>query len=350
MDKVISTTLKVIAILLVVWLLYFLRDILAYFLLAFLVSAALRPSVDYLASKKIPRIVGGIIIFLFVGGIFVLIISLALPLLISEIQNLVTNAPQYFHNLINLFPKIEKATNGMLSAKNLQSSLNNFFQTLSHGFTAIFGIVSKFFGGLFNIVFIAIITFFLTIEKDIEKKISKFLFSENKKLETKFFKAWERAGNLAGRWLQGYLIAGTVVGFLVYLGLTIIGVKYALIFAFLAGILEIIPSIGPILAALTASLFALSQGGIPMALWTVIVFLAVQSIQNFLITPFVMKNRVYLHPILVFTALFIGVRIAGTLGAILAVPVTAIILAILRENYPEYIVWSPKERPPLKLK
>lgn len=340
MDKVISTTLKVIGVLLVVFALYFLRDVIFYFLFAFLIAAALRPSVDYFEKRKIPRAVSTVSIFLLFLIVILLIFTLTIPLLIQESQTFFNNLPDYLENLIDSFSRLERTESGLYLLKNIESAISNIFQNIPQSIMSIVGTIPKFFGSLHNVIFVLVVAFYLTMKKDIIEKFSTFLFSENKELEKKFLRNWKRAEQLAGRWLQGYLISGITVAILVYIGLSIFGVKYKLLLAFLAGILEIIPLFGPLIAGIIGVFFTLIYAGFPKAILVAIVFLAVQVIENYLITPLVMRNRIYLHPVLVIIILFIGTKVVGILGTIFFIPFFAILLTILKDHYPDYIFWK----------
>jgi predicted PurR-regulated permease PerM len=342
MDKVISATLKILGVLAGVLILYFIRDVIAYFLIAFILASALRPGVDYFERKKIPRILSSILMFLIFFGLIGVVIGFTLPMFVTEFQNFLNSAPQGLQSITNWLTRIEKTTGGLIMAEQIQNTLSNFFQGLSTSFTSTLTIVSKFFSGLVNVAFVVIITFYFMIEKEVPERLSSLFLSGNKKLENKVLKSWKKAEKLAGRWLQGFLILGTIVAVLVYISLTILGVKYALILALIAGLLEVIPLIGPLISGLIGVSFGIFQGGFTLGLWVAIVFLLVQQLENFIIVPLVMKNRVYLQPILVIIVLFIGSRIGGLLGAIISVPLIAIFLAIIKDHYPNYLPQRPK--------
>lgn len=338
MDKVISATLKVLAVLLTIWLLYFLRDVVAYFVFAFVIASALRPGIDFLEKRKIPRALSGILIFILFLIFISLILAIIFPPLITEVQNFFTSSPQISQNFIDLISKLDKAMGGVGLLEDIKNSLLVFIQGLSQSLTAAAGVLSGFFGGLFNLIFVVIISFYFAVEKKTAERISGLIASGNRRLEDKILKGWKRAETIAGRWLYSYFILGTIVGLLVYVGLSLVGVKYALVLAVLAAVLEVIPMLGPILAGVIGSFLALVQGGVPMALWTALVFVIVQQLENFLIVPFVMRKRVDLHPILVIVVLFIAGKVFGVLGAVLSIPLTAITIALVKENYSDYFI------------
>ncbi len=339
MDKIISSTLKVIFVFVLVWVAYVLRSIFAYFLMAFIIASSLRPPIDFLEKKKVPRTISAILIFILFLLFVALVVTLIIPPLINEVQNFINMSPDLSQNFATSIRKIE-----IFSKINLLESIRSSFvgivQELAKSLTNTLGILYKFFGGLFNAFFIIIISFYFASEKKVSEKISKLIAPDNEKLKKKIFDSWNRAEKIAGRWLYSYFILGTIVGGLVYIGLSLIGVKYALILAFLAGLLEIIPLIGPIFSGIVGSVLALLQGGIIFSLWTAFVFIIVQQLENFLIVPIVMKKRIHLHPILVIVVIFVAGKVFGPFGAILSIPITAIIIALVRENYSDYFIES----------
>jgi len=141
---------------------------------------------------------------------------------------------------------------------------------------------------------------------------------------------WERAQKKLGRWLQGQLFLGIIVGTLVYMGLCFLNIKYALLLAIFAGVLEIFPYIGPVIAAVPAVIIGFLQAPI-LGLWVLVLYVAVQQLENYLIVPLVIGRVVGLNPIIVIMALLIGAKLGGILGMILAVPITAVLAEFVKD-------------------
>jgi predicted PurR-regulated permease PerM len=142
---------------------------------------------------------------------------------------------------------------------------------------------------------------------------------------------WERSQIKIGRWMQGQLILSLVIGMLVYLGLTILGVRNSLLFGILAGILEIIPLFGPILAALPVIAISFVDGGLSLALLVIGLYVIIQQFENHLLAPIVINKVVGVSPVLVIIALVIGAQIAGFLGLILSVPISATLMELVHD-------------------
>ena len=336
MEKSISLTLKIIGILLGVLVLYFIRNLIGYVLLAFVLSSALRPGVDWLQKKKIPRFLGGIIVFILLFTFFGLILYFTFPPFVNEIQSFVSTLPQYWQNFLLWLPRFEMWLETSPFGGNIREAINQYIQKLSQGVAGLIGFVSGVFGKILNLILIIVLIFYFSVEEKISEKFYPFLIMKEKtrqeEVKKRISKYWKIAQDQAGRWLQGYILLGFIVGIMVYIGLSILGIRYSLILAVLAGILEIIPWLGPVAAGLMGTLIALLQGGWSIALWTAFVFFIVQQIENYLIIPVVMKSRIDLDPLLTLIILFVGAKLGGTLGMVLAVPMGAILLAFLKEK------------------
>jgi len=219
---------------------------------------------------------------------------------------------------------------------NIREAINQYIQKLSQSVTGLIGFVSGVFGKILNLILIIVLIFYFSVEEKISEKFYPFLIVKEKnkreEIKKKITRYWKIAENQAGRLFQGYISLAFTVGIMVYIGLFILGIKYSLILAVLAGVLEIIPWLGPVTSGLIGTLLVLLQSGWTTALWTAFVFFIVQQIENYLIIPFVMKSRLDLDPLLTLIILFIGGKLGGTLGMVLAVPMGAILLAFLKEK------------------
>lgn len=133
-----------------------------------------------------------------------------------------------------------------------------------------------------------------------------------------------------GAWLRGQLFLSIIIGLVSYIGLLIFNIPYALPLALLAGVMEIIPVIGPIISAIPAVLIALTISPI-LALGVAAMYFVIQQLENHLIVPQVMKRAVGLNPLVVILAIAIGSRILGFAGALLAVPLAVVIQIIAAE-------------------
>lgn len=331
MSPPISTTIKIIGILAGIFFLYSIRDVIAYLLLAFIFASALRPAVDFLESKKIPRVISSVVIFLLFLGFVTALFWSIFPVFISETQNFISSFPKYWQQFLDWLPRFEEWRERVPFGENIENAINQSLQSVSKAITSIISFTYNIFGQVFNLVFVLVAAFYLVVEKKTNERFTRFFFGRDKELEGKILRYWQLAEKQAGLWLQGYVFLSLIVGLLVYIGLSILGVKYALILAVFAGAFEIVPFLGPLFSMVVGFFLVFFQAGIVLALWTVFIFFIVQQLENYLIVPLVMKNRIDLNPLVSIIVLFIGAKLGGVLGAILAIPLTAILLKLYRD-------------------
>jgi len=136
---------------------------------------------------------------------------------------------------------------------------------------------------------------------------------------------WARSQRKIGKWLQGQILLALLVGVLVFIGLTILDVRYALALSILAATFEIIPVFGPILAAIPSVIVAFIQSP-TLGLWVILLYVIVQQVENHIIYPLVVRKAIGVPPLLVILALLIGGKLGGLPGFILAVPIAATIM------------------------
>lgn len=147
----------------------------------------------------------------------------------------------------------------------------------------------------------------------------------------------EEIGHVLQRWLVGQVILMAVVAALTGIGLTLLGVPFALPLALIAGLLEFVPYVGPIVAAIPALIVALSEGP-QLALWVGLLYLAVQSVESYILTPLIQHRAVDLPPALILLAQVLMGVTAGPLGVIVATPLAAAALVAVKRLYVEDVL------------
>ncbi len=143
---------------------------------------------------------------------------------------------------------------------------------------------------------------------------------------------WRRTQYKIGSWVKGQILLSLLIGVLVFLGLTILRIRYAFVLAILAASLELIPIFGPIIAAVPAIMIALADGGLTVGLMVVGLYIIIQQFENHLIYPLVVKKIVGVPPIISIVSLIIGGKLFGFLGFILAVPLAAVIMELAADT------------------
>ncbi len=320
-----STIFRTILILLGLVFLYLIRDILMIVFVAIIIAAAINGPVSWLQKNKVPRILGVIFIFLLLFLLLALIISLVLPPLASQIKQLAIHFPEFLEK-IGL--SVQEWWGQYRMDGNLQTLLDGLSQKLSQATSSVLATIVSIFGGLFSAVIVLVISFYLAVQ---EKGVKRFLVSlVPSEHQTYFSDLVERIQIKIGGWLRGQLLLMLIVGLLTFIGLYVLGVKYALTLALIAGLLEIVPYVGPILAAIPAVILAFFQAPL-LALLVILLYIAIQQLENYLLVPQVMKKTVGLNPIFIIIVMLIGAKLAGILGIILSVPVAAAFSEFFRD-------------------
>lgn len=301
-------------------LLWFLRDIVLILVTAIVIASAMEPAIGFLTNRRINRILAVILMYVLVAGTFLGTLVLFVPPLLGDAANFLARLPQTLSSF-----NISDATNGLLPWGNIGTPelLRNISDTLSGTTGGAFTTVSAFFGGLTSLVLIIVFSFYFSVQ---ETGVDDFLRVVTPVKEQAYvLHLWKRSQNKIGKWMQGQLMLGLIVGVLLYLGLTILGIPNALLLAVLAGMFELIPVFGQILAAIPALGIAFTDGGFTALLLVAGLYLVVQQFEAHLIYPVVVKKVVGVPPLLVILALIVGAKLAGFLGILLSVPIAAAI-------------------------
>ena len=341
-------------------LLWYLRDIILIVLTAIVLASAVEPAVHFFLKHKIPGInyhiprllalvlVYGVGLFSIVGVTYVFI-----PAIITDVSTVVRMLPGTLDTSILLgtgtepsqagslvtsviTPQTTQIKQGLLESANI---LDLFKSGLENG-NAIKS-ASVFFGGLLSFILILVLSFYLSSQ---ERGIENFLrLISPVKSRTYIVDLWKRSQTKIGLWAQGQMMLGIVVGVLVYLIMSMLGIPSALFLAIIATMFELIPVFGPILSAIPAVALAFINGinplasalavspGVNAALIIALVYFLVQQIESHVIYPEVVRKIVGIPPVLVILALVIGAKMAGFLGIILSVPITAILMEFLND-------------------
>jgi len=320
MSKTISistgTIIKTILILLILGFLFLIKNVLALFFVAIVMSSAFDPFIDYLQKKKIPRalsIMGVYVVFLtLVGGTFYLLSG---PI-VEQIRDMSRDFPQYYQNInqgLDSIGRIDLEDNNTVN-----NGLSFITNNLSKATTGIFSFLISLFGGIISFFIILVITFYLVVEEDGMKRFIRSLTPTRH--QPYISQLINKMQLKMGYWLRGQLLLSVIIFFMVFIVLSIFGIKYALILALTAGIFEIIPYLGPLISAIPAVFFAFAQSP-SKALLVVLLYFIIQRIENDIIVPKVLGKSIGLNPLVVIFAILIGARVGGAVGALLAVPV-----------------------------
>jgi len=295
-----------------IWFIFQIREILFLLFIAFIIMSALRPTVDWLEKRRIPSVISILFMYVLVFGVFGVSLVGTIPSLIVQFVHLTQALPSFISRVMPYW----------------NIDMNAFSQQIAPLSQNLVKLTVSIFSNIITILTVLVFTFYLLLErKHMEQLLANFMAEDMAKRVSAVLKNIEQR---MGSWVQGELILMLIIGVLAYIGLVLLRVDFALPLAILAGLLEIIPTIGPIISAIPAIIVALATSPV-LALFVVLVYFIIHQTENGVVVPFVMKKSVGLPPLLTIIALMIGGKLAGIAGAVLAVPVVLVIQEILLE-------------------
>ncbi|NQV88494.1 MAG: AI-2E family transporter [Parcubacteria group bacterium] len=324
-----SVIVKSVLIVLLFFVAFFLKDLLLALLGSIVVATAIEPITRWFINHKIPRLPSVLFIYLmlafFVAGTFYFLV---VPLL-SDTSVFLNSLPAYLGSVDSSNSSAQPFLSNLgssFSLKEIVSHINSVVSGLSEG---LWSSISFVFGGFLSFILIIVISFYLSVQED---GIGVFLKTVSPLKHRKYVASlWERSQRKIGLWMQGQLLLAVIIAVLVYLGLALFGIKHALLLAVLAGVFELIPLFGPVLAAVPAVALAFLNEGITTALLIVGFYVIIQQFENQLIYPLVVKKVVGVSPIISIVALVAGVQLAGFMGLLLSVPVAAVLMEFFND-------------------
>lgn len=314
------------------------RSIILIILTSVVIASFIGTSASYVKQKlNINRSLAVAMMYLLTVGIFSLVFYFFVPVLLKEIANI-------FPLISEFFPGFGGATIGGFNVNSLgdagdiateivdkapiadvAQNIGALLNTVSSGFVST---LSAFFGGIANILLVAVISFYLSISKD---GISSFLkIITPIQSEEYVINLWERAQKKIALWMSGQVVLGLIIGALTFIGLSVLDVEYAILLAVVAGLFELIP-FGIFLAAVPAVTLAFASGGLPLALMVVGLYIVIQQLEGYLIAPLVVQKATGISPLVVILSVLIGINLAGFWGLILAIPVAVTILEYIKD-------------------
>lgn len=311
-----STLFKVAFVVAVCYFAYLLRDVVLSILTAVVIATAIEPVTRWLERRSIPRTLAVLGIYLAVGAIVAFLFYLMAPVLLNDVLSTLTQIPTYTKQFLRDVNPISEYLAPLLPAA----------ESLQNG---VFFTASNFFGGAVQFFFITVLSFYLAAQR---YGVTNFLrIVVPIKHESYVIDLWNRTQRKIGRWMQGQILLAAFIGLLTYVALALMGFEKALLLAVFAGVCELIPVFGPIIAAIPAIVFGFIDGGVGSALIILAVYVLIQQIESQVIHPLVVNKMVGIQPIVSIIALVIGATIAGFLGIVIAVPVAAGLMEYLTD-------------------
>lgn len=326
----IAKTLLIAAGAYVFWVL---RDLVLLILTAIVIASAIEPGVAVFMRSRLPRLVAVLLVYTLTFGSIFALLYFFIPPIIAEAAGFLSAVPNYANMLSTTsFSSISNATDILGSQQELRETIQNLL-SLQYAFTTtssgVIQVLIAFFGGLLSLLLVVVLSFYFALQDTgVDDFLRLILPVEH---EDYAVSLWKRAQKKIGLWMQGQILLSVIVGILIYLGLLIIGVPYALLLAVFTAFAEIIPIFGGLISGLAAVIVAYSHGGVPLATIVVGLYIIINQFESNLIYPLIVKKVVGIPPLLVIVALIAGYTLVGFLGVLLSVPVAAALLEFISD-------------------
>lgn len=367
MGSVVKASVAVALVAMSLYVIFLLKDIFILVLFSFFLAAILNPLVDHMERMKIPRGLGVILSYLIIMIVLVVFIIALVPMLKTQGDKLVYSITTYLQTIakegfttlnIPLLPRdmemsLVNTLNSIRENINLDIVLDQLQGWLSDNQAAIGGnlekVATNFLGfvnivanGLGNVIIVLLLTFFIIVDKDLVR--SFFLSLLPRKHRAYFAEKMTTVQSKIGAWVRGQLLLGLAVGTATFIGFLIlqllgVNIEEKIILSVIAGFTELVPVVGPIIAAFFAILVAASLGTWPMFA-VLILFVVIQQLENNILVPVIMRHAVGLNSLVIIIGMLIGASFMGFLGLILAVPVTTIIVLFVDDLLAKERVWQ----------
>ncbi|MFA6361563.1 MAG: AI-2E family transporter [Candidatus Shapirobacteria bacterium] len=308
-----KTIIFTVLFLLALVLLWQVRTLIILLFISFIFMEALNPAVSRLERFKIPRPLGILILYIIILTVISFAIAGIVPILVEQTSGLIKTLPETIKNIKFFGADAIDLSSQFKILENIPGGIAK---------TAI-AVVSNVISG-FIILFL---TFYLLLEKKNFSQYSYDFFGEKGK--QKIITIIERLELRLGSWVTAEFFLMTIIGVMSYFGYTVLGLKYTVPLAIFAGLLEAVPSIGPTIATFIAALVGFTIS--PMiGFLTIGVGIIIQQLENNIIVPRIMKQRIGLNPLVTILLIAAGAILGGVAGAILALPLFLTIETILK--------------------
>jgi len=320
----------VFALGLVLYGLYRLTHVLELFTIGLLIAMAINPTVRLLQKRGVPRIVSVLTLLILLAGVIAGLIASIGPPLIDELTDFIRNFDNFVARLHGYIATIERRFPGIdieEMSLNLQRQGQQQLNTILQSATTIFTTsVAK----VFETILVVFIIVFMLLDPEPLIRGLRSLMPDKWQPEV------QRIGMLAvGKveaWIQGSLLLMLTIGGITTLALYMLGVPYALLWGVLAGFLEIVPTVGPVIAAVPPTLVGLAVSP-ALALKVIAAQFFIQQLEGSLLVPWIMSNKVRLHPITLLFFLLAMAQLLGIFGALIATPLAAVLKVLYMELY-----------------
>ncbi|HEX5589239.1 MAG TPA: AI-2E family transporter [Candidatus Limnocylindrales bacterium] len=311
------------------------REALGPFIVGLLFVYLLAPPVERLARARVPRALAILIVYVVAGVIIVEGLNLMLRPLVDQIRLFAADLPGLVEQLRSQLERLGAVYRGLELPPAIREAIDEWLAKLAAGdigfdpavLLPVLRATTGFVTTLFAFLIIPVWAFYLL--KDRPSLMQSFQASVPPEWRADINAVVGIVARVFSSWIRAQVLLGITVGVATFVGLLILGAtvdpifsRFAVLLAVIAGLFELLPIIGPIIAAIPAILIA-ATSGVEAAGAAFLLYLAIQQVENNVLVPKIQGDATELHPSAVMLALVIGGAVAGLLGAILALPVTA---------------------------
>jgi predicted PurR-regulated permease PerM len=322
-DFSVKSVFTVVFGLILLGLMFYLRDIIVLFFLAFIIATAIEPLVNWLAKKGVPR---WVTILGILGGMTLLIyglVRLVIPPMTAQINHLIDNRQVLTEKVVNYLNSAPESVR--TAVYDFSNQIPDKIAKYSSS-TAVLNNVLGVFSGFFGFISVIVIAFYVLLENNaMENFVHDYWPTKSKDRAVKVFKEIVEKISL---WARGQLMLSGTMGLMTFIGLSVLRVDYALTLALIAAVMELLPVVGPIIAAVPAILVAFAISPV-LALWVTLLYLGLHQFENHVLVPQVMKRAVGLSPVVIIFSLLVGAKLLGIIGVVIAVPVASAVAVLL---------------------
>ncbi len=318
-----ETIFKIALTVVFFYILFQIKDIIVWFIFALVISILFNPAIDFLKKFKMPRVVATSFVYISMFVFLSILLYSVVIILITEVEQLSQVLPYYFQEFSPFFRDV-----GIHAFEDLESFILDIRSSLRELSGAVFAVSFSFFGGIMTSFFVLAMAFFLSLEGRIVERALVVIFP--KKYENYAFNLWKKCQKKVSSWFFTRILSCLFVGILVYISCLLLGIKYPLSLGLIAGGMNFIPYIGPLISSILVFIVT-AMDGIGKAIFILIIFGIIQAIEGIVITPILSQKFIGLSPVLVIMALAIGGTLWGFLGALLAIPLAGILFEFLKE-------------------
>jgi len=317
--------LQILGVVAILWLVYIVRDVLIIVFLAWTIATALSPFVDRLERHNVQRTLGSALTLLAFFSFIGVIIYFSLTRFSDQLETLTSALPSLIQNAVESLDLETFLGSDRMNEieQQLPGTLINQLGSVTDNAVQIGRIIVD---SVLSIVVTGFLSFYFMTDSHVIRSAVKRVFSGSSMAEV----IYERSEKKLRVWLRGQFAVMILIGVVTYIGLRILNVEFALPLAVLAGLLEIIPFIGPTISAIPAIIIGLADSP-QRAVTILILYIIIQQLEATLVVPKVMDRAVGINPIIVIITVMVGSRLLGPIGALIAVPITAILFIVYEE-------------------